>query len=538
MREHLLFYRLIVIVGLLFTWGAVGVKAEELALSSDCDSLLHTIQTPLIEIWTIDEAEPTGTHVMAPEGLWGIGLINNEYVSGRMRMSLNGSTLYDSGEYVKDISGVRIKLRGNTSSYYWEKKPYKIKLSKKEDLLFRNESKYKDKDWVLLRVYNGFLSRFLVGNRLGQLIGLGWHPQWEYVNLVINGDYKGDYILIESVEKEKGRIDIDDTGYIIEDDAYWWNEDVYFKGDMLVYKTGYTFKYPDSEDVNDSIINNIRNYILEFEDLLINGGDISAHIDLDSFAAWLLAQDLLGQGDSGGTNRYLYKKDFILSDPFRTPLQMGVLWDFDATFKADDGWSYIHNRSYSFYFTELLKRQDFYLNYVSLWRTVRDTLHSNLVSYLHSIYAGKGEAIEKSKSLDCVRWGNTCSLLSTEIDDAVSWLEQRFKWVDSQLLRKYAIRFVIDGELYHTDSLIYRQEIIYPEIPVKEGWHFSWEQNMETMPANDLTINGTFVANRIENNTFIPGGTTTIYDLSGRKVNSLYPLEKGIYIINKRKVKF
>ena len=197
---------------------------------SPYDSTLRKIPLPLIEICTTNGQEPTGTHVMAPEGLWGIGLRDNEYVDGHMRLSVGDSTLY-TGE-------MQIRLRGNTSSYYGDKKPYKIKLSQKSDLLFRGESQYEDKDWVLLRVYEGFPIRLLVGQMVGQTVGLGWHPKWEYINLVINGDYKGDYILIESIEREKGRLNIGATGYLIEDDAYWWNEEIYFKGNMLVHQTG------------------------------------------------------------------------------------------------------------------------------------------------------------------------------------------------------------------------------------------------------------------------------------------------------------
>ncbi|MBR5803665.1 MAG: CotH kinase family protein [Bacteroidaceae bacterium] len=447
---------------------------------SQYDSLLRNIQTPLIEIWTTEGKEPTGEHITAPEELWGVGLINNEYVTGHMKVSLNGITLYESGEYIEDISGIRIRLRGNTSSYYWEKKPYKIKLSKKEDLLFRNDSKYKDKDWILLRVYDGFLTRFFTGNQLGKLIGLGWQPQWEYVNLVINGDYKGDYILIESVEKEKGRINIDDTGYIIEDDAYWWNEDIYFKGNILTYKTGYTFKYPDTDNINDSIINNIKNYILEFEELLVNNKDITSHIDLLSFAAWLLSQDILGQGDSGGTNRYLYKKDFDPANPFNTPLQMGVLWDFDATFKCLNTWSYIHNISYSFYFTKLLKRQDFYSTYITLWENIRSTLYDELISYLYDINQLKGIAINESRQINKQRWDDNNTILATEIEDAASWLRKRFEWINVQLQ--------------------------------------SDVESIEDLPTSK------------ENN------TQTIYDLSGRKMDSERTLQKGIYIINGNKV--
>ena len=177
------------------------------------DNQLRAINLPLIEIWTIDGIEPTATIVPAPEGMWGTTLRNNEYVQGRMRMSINGEVMYDSGD-----SGMKIRLRGNSSGAE-EKKPYKVKLVQKEDLLFRGESKYKEKDWVLQRLYDELPMKVFTGLRVGTLVGLEWEPQWEYVNVVLNGEYKGDYLLLESVERDKGRLDIDKSGYIIEDDA-------------------------------------------------------------------------------------------------------------------------------------------------------------------------------------------------------------------------------------------------------------------------------------------------------------------------------
>lgn len=97
---------------------------------------------------------------------------------------------------------------------------------------------------------------------------------------------------------------------------------------MLTYKTGYTFKFPDSDDVNTYLLSNIRNYILEFEEALANGDDISPYIDYDSFAAWLLAQDILGQGDSAGANRYLIKKQFLPCGPNSKPDVYGASMKF------------------------------------------------------------------------------------------------------------------------------------------------------------------------------------------------------------------
>ena len=496
---------------------------------SPYDSTLRKIPLPLIEICTTNGQEPTGTHVMAPEGLWGIGLRDNEYVDGHMRLSVGDSTLY-TGE-------MQIRLRGNTSSYYGDKKPYKIKLSQKSDLLFRGESQYEDKDWVLLRVYEGFPIRLLVGQMVGQTVGLGWHPKWEYINLVINGDYKGDYILIESIEREKGRLNIGATGYLIEDDAYWWNEEIYFKGNMLVHQTGYTFKYPKAENINDSLLANIKEYILAFEDALTHNKDISPYIDMESFAAWLLAQDILGQDDSGGTNRYLYKQSYDPENPFDSPLKMGPLWDFDGAFSVIDHWSAIHNRTYSFYFTKLLERQDFYTCYVHLWQTLRESLCDNIIQQLTAIDTDKGAAIDASRHLDTRRWEENTTLhsLSTYIAEMDNWLATRFRWIDSQLLTRYQLRFVIDGETYHTDSLIFRETITYPVVPDKEGYTFSgWDQTIDIMPANDVTISASFITNEIGHTTSIDT-PTLIIDLLGRRYPHQQQLKKGIYIIDRKK---
>lgn len=406
------------------------VKAQDDGLSVCVyDAQLRAINLPLIEIWTIDGTEPTATIVPAPEGMWGTTLRDNEYVQGRMRMSLHGEVIYDSGD-----SGMKIRLRGNSSGAE-EKKPYKVKLAQKEDLLFRGESKYEEKDWVLQRLYDELPMKVFTGLRVGTLVGLEWEPQWEYVNVVLNGEYKGDYLLLESVERDKGRLDIDKSGYIIEDDAYWWNEDVYFKSDMLYPQVGYTFKYPETEDLNDSIIANIKDFIFEFEDALERHADISQYIDITSWAAWLLAQDILSQNDSGGTNRYIYKKDYVPEDPYRTKLLMGPLWDFDASLGATDSWAAIHNRSYSFYYNRLLQRDDFSSCYTSQWEVISETLYQDVVEHLRVISETKGEDIDKSRAMNRLLYpDDEVTPFQEKVDGVSKWLEDRIAWLNSQLL--------------------------------------------------------------------------------------------------------
>ena len=60
----------------------------------------------------------------------------------------------------------------------------------------------------------------------------------------------------------------------------------------------------------------------------------------------------------------------------------------------------------------------------------------------------------------------------------------------------YALTFVVDNEVYQVDSLSCGEAIIIPEAPVKEGYTFSgWTKIPEAMPAGDVTISGTFTIN-------------------------------------------
>ena len=62
---------------------------------------------------------------------------------------------------------------------------------------------------------------------------------------------------------------------------------------------------------------------------------------------------------------------------------------------------------------------------------------------------------------------------------------------------KYKVEFIIDGKVYHSDEILYGDAIELIEEPTKEGYTFSgWSKAPETMPAEDVTISGTFTINK------------------------------------------
>lgn len=112
----------------------LALLATQQALATDTSTLITlgdaTVMTlsqiiskglPTLYIETVDHETPTCEYVYAPPGCMGASIRNETKVPGRIviykRINWMDSVLYDSGDYEKDVSGMTIKLRGNTSAF-------------------------------------------------------------------------------------------------------------------------------------------------------------------------------------------------------------------------------------------------------------------------------------------------------------------------------------------------------------------------------------------------------------------------------------
>ena len=388
---------------------------------------------PMIEVTTLGGEEPTCAYRSAPPGESGAGIYDATKVPGRLVMTSGTETLYDSGEYEKSESGITIKIRGNTSAYS-AKKPYKIKLQKKEDLLSpingRSDKEYKDKDWILLK--DGTSFNTFVGMTVADIAGTEWTPEFAFVNLVVNDNYRGIYLLIESISQSDGRIDVNkDTGYIIERDAYWWNEEM--EGNPI-FKTGqnkgYTFKHPDEDDISEAQIEYIKDYMNDVEDAIADG-TYDDLIETETFARWLLIHDLLGTWDSHGSNVYIAKTDNTDGSKIRMPTP----WDFDSNYHMENAWANIHNDNYFFYMKPLLAsaNTEFLASYKAQWADVKGSVQRELSAELSALQARQGSAINASRRLDAARWGGTYTSVEANISTAEQWFAARIPWLEKNI---------------------------------------------------------------------------------------------------------
>ena len=344
---------------LLFSMLSIPIRAKNMALSE-----VHPTSWPdfpVIYITTLNGELPTCRVVYPPEGCVGVSITDNDFVAGRMVMTLRGDTIYDSGEYVANESGMRFRIRGNSTGAGQTQHPYKLKLSKKADLLNRGDKTYNNKNWALLSMHTwnpnftdqatNLLTPF--GATLARTIGIKWQPAMQYVNVNINGNYVGLYYLIESVAKGEKRISISEQGFIIENDAYWWNEgDQFFHTAHQDPSMGFTFKEPDEADAKTRGI--YQTYMDSIENAMwYYTADLPQLIDFDSWARWVLSHDFLNDADVMGSNMFLYVEDFNPLDYTASPLKMGPLWDFDASYKLpNESWG-VHHYSPYFYYQKL-----------------------------------------------------------------------------------------------------------------------------------------------------------------------------------------
>lgn len=385
---------------------------------------------PLVTITTVNNEWPTCEKIeTAPEGCMGSTIVNATKVPGRIVITLGDSVLYDSGEYAKNVSGMNIKIRGNTSAYRTHPS-YKIKLQKKANLLKGSGSK-KDKEWALLNSNTSANLRTVMGKQIALLCGIAWEPQDCYVNLVFNGKYCGDYLLSELVKRSEGRCNVTETGYVIECDPYWWSEDKgefsFFHTTHLPYSMAYTFKYPDAEVMTQEQWTYIRDVVYDFEDKMFNGEPIEEVFDISTMASWFLAHDISGSWDGCGSNIFITKYD---NTP-NSKLKMGPLWDFDLDY-SKKGWASVHEIP-EFYGIPFFSRYETVMAYNDCWQQVRPQIEERVAMVLDSMRTNWADAIDASRAVFKDRVGTYESPFAENEKEVRNWFAQRLPWLDEAI---------------------------------------------------------------------------------------------------------
>lgn len=356
------------------------------------------------------------------------------WVDGTIRIVGNG---------LEDLAEMKTKIKGRgNSTWRWEKKPYALKFSSKKEVL----GMPKHKRWCLIANY---MDKTLLRNRvayyIGQHTGLGWTPRTRFADVWLNGEFLGNYLVVEQIKIDENRINIDELsaednegdvltgGYLLELDSYFdeINKFRSVNSDMPV-----NIKSPD-ENVTWQQFDYIRNYFNQADQLLFdkNFQDPSSMFDLDSFIDFWIVNELMGNAE------IKHPKSFYIHKPRLGKLTAGPIWDFDyetLTFSYARDWRVLNN---NIWFTRLLSSKAFRKRTQERWRALYPFLLT-VSDYIEQ----QGKYIAESAEQNFERWPQISTGAETKNPngdedlahgDAVTRLkksyEARLDWLNAEI---------------------------------------------------------------------------------------------------------
>ena len=241
------------------------------------------------------------------------------------------SVIDKNGGNSKDFvdSGCNIKIRGNTTAGA-PKKPWNIKLSKKQSLLGME----KGKKWCLLaNAFDKALIRNSLVHDFADEIGIPYSCDNRFVEVYLNGKFNGNYLITEAVEAKKERIDIDaynaESNDILLELGTRNEPDVdHFTTDILrtTFDVNDPEKGDDLTDVQvDEKIERVKQYLNNFETTLRNRNyeEILQYIDEDSFVNFYIINELFKNVDFNFSSTRFFIKD--------NKVYAGPCWDYDLS---------------------------------------------------------------------------------------------------------------------------------------------------------------------------------------------------------------
>lgn len=318
----------------------------------------------------------------------------------------------------EDNSGYisKLKARGN-SSFQADKKTYRIKLEKKAALFGMNS----EKSFILqANAYDNTNIRNILAYDLARKLGISFTPDLRTVDLYIDDEYRGNYIILESIKVGSNRVNIDKQGsYLFEtvhrEDRLKEGNEAFLCGGKVFLQINYPQKPTDAQyEYALKHMNMLDGRIKDLgrEDSL---EELSAYMNLDSFAREYLMDFISNDIDSGNYSTFYY---YDGSDHL---VHAGPVWDYDKAWGNElkkNG-----RPDFDFYscsWPQLLSDNQEFRNTINdIWTEERDNIYALMDEGLI-----QADIIRASYEMDIARNGamGSQSVNEGSLDDNVKWL--------------------------------------------------------------------------------------------------------------------
>jgi hypothetical protein len=390
--------------------------------------------------------------------------------TGVATLSVNGTSSFDH------VPLETFGVRGNSTAKL-AKKPYKLKFVDKPAKGSTVFGMPRSKSWTLLASYkDNSLVRDKVGLELGRRMShIAWTPQSRYVEMFVNDQYMGAYLMTESVKIDGDRVNVDETnGMIMETDGESVLDSTL--GFMsTIGKLVFKFKDPDEHKtktdgtpdptgVTAAKLTAVKDRINEFESKLYNAStraEYPNYIDVPSAIDFHLIQEFVKNSDGAFWRSHYFSWD--PSDPQGTsgnPLRdgkfhFGPAWDFDGSagnastsgtsgpfVNPPAGWvmrgtgSGTSDRTYKTqWFVQFFKDPAFEPAVKARWAEIKGEFAKIYQTQTAAYRAELGVGATNDRA----RWPSSSKprpskgTVDQDVASVTNWYEDRYTWMDGQL---------------------------------------------------------------------------------------------------------
>ena len=353
--------------------------------------------------------------------------------SGTLRLYTQKGQLSWSGR-VESLKG-----RGNFS-WTSHKKPYSLTLAGEADLLGMGQAQ----NWILLA--NAFDPSHLRNKAVYELAaeaGMAYSPACRWVDLYLNGEYAGVYLLSERNEIHPQRLDLPEAGsFLVSRESRWRLISQNYPRVLL--DSGAALRIHDSgltEEALYRLWQPVENAIFAEDGVdPLTGKHWQELIDPDSWAMEYLLGEIFGNIDAGIISAYFYRDG---SDP-SGKIYAGPVWDYDMAMGTKHAWQAQHVQAFfadrvhvwkledSTWTHGLHEKPEFRQRIRELYKErfrplVQELLETGLETYAAQVSQGA--------MLDRYRWGTDGAQEETE--RIRQYLAERIAFLDSVWLENH-----------------------------------------------------------------------------------------------------
>ncbi len=356
---------------------------------------------------------------------------------------------------------INIEIRGS-SSQELPKKGYGLTTLKADNTSNNNVSLLgmpSENDWILNGIaFDPSLIRDYLSYNLSRQIG-EYATRTAYCELVINGEYRGLYILQEKVKSGTSRVNVlkiaaaDITtpnvtgGYITKADKDTGGDPIAWTMSSYAGWTNFIHELPKPTAVTPEQSAYIFNQFLNLETTSHNNNVdlISGYpsvIDIPSFVDFMLINELASNPDAYQFSTYFHKDR-------AGKLRAGPIWDFNLTYGNDLFlWNLDRSHYYVWQFangdnegakfwTDLFNNPTYKCYLSKRWNELiqpgQPLNYNSLVQYIDETVA----LISEAKVREEQKWTTDAypavHFPTTEISDMKTWLSNRISWMTSNL---------------------------------------------------------------------------------------------------------